>query len=211
MDAIGKVAMEAVLNGKNFYEDTANNIISIKWDSGTSQWVFSVGGNEFAYTNSNDFGVKPPKSGWTTGLASCSGSPAPTLTGDIVDGSSIAVSVENIVTPVTENLKIALTYRFTRTGDNSSPLEVNFAITGTALPDDFGIAAGANCIIYNSTAKTGTITMPLGSNTVDLLVFPIGDSMIEDDETVIVSVANPQQPQTVIPATSFRQIFSSQV
>lgn len=90
-----------------------------------------------------------------------------------------------------ENLKTVLTYLFTRTGATTDPLEINFAITGTAATADFGIAAGVHCIIYNSTTKTGTITIPSGSTTVDLLIFPIGDAMVEDDETVIVSVTAP--------------------
>ena len=65
----------------------------------------------------------------------------------------------------------------TRTGDTTSALTVSYAAAGTAT-------AGADYI-----ALPGTVTIPAGASTATISVTPIDDSLVEPNETVIVSLA----------------------
>lgn len=67
-------------NGKNRYL-TTDNFHQIEW-TGT-QWIFDFGGSQILFTNNTDVGADPPATGWSTGLNSCAGSSAPTLSGDV--------------------------------------------------------------------------------------------------------------------------------
>src|SRR5205823_1190952 len=65
---------------------------------------------------------------------------------------------------------------FTRTGDTTGPLTVNYTVGGTATPGT------------DYTALSGTVTFGVGQATVDVPVTPIDDTAVEGTETVVVTV-----------------------
>ena len=69
------------------------------------------------------------------------------------------------------------TFTFTRTGSTATALTVKYAAIGTATE-------GSD---YQNLGTS--VTFPAGSSTVTRTVVPIQDSLIEDDETVILTLA----------------------
>jgi len=107
-----------------------------------------------------------------------------------------SISVVTVTASIDENSGNDLQYRFTASAAPSSDLTINFAITGGASLGDFTVTnGGTNSVSYDNSAsnigKVGTITIKSGETTADLLIVPVGDAIIEEDETVIVSVENP--------------------
>ena len=73
-----------------------------------------------------------------------------------------------------------LLYTFTRTGDSTNALTVNYGITGTADSTDY----------TGATPGTGkTITFVAGSATAILTIDPTADTTVEADETVVITLA----------------------
>ncbi|VTU00135.1 outer membrane adhesin-like protein : Putative hemagglutinin/hemolysin-related protein OS=Dickeya dadantii (strain 3937) GN=Dda3937_01477 PE=4 SV=1: Calx-beta [Gemmataceae bacterium] len=70
------------------------------------------------------------------------------------------------------------TLRFTRTGSTSAALTVSYAVSGSAT-------AGTDY-----TALTGTVTFAAGAATADVTVAALHDGVIDDDETVSVTVTS---------------------
>jgi alpha-tubulin suppressor-like RCC1 family protein len=83
---------------------------------------------------------------------------------------------------VTEDGSANLIYTFTRTGDTSSALTINYTVGGTAtLGTDYtGIAA---------TPATKTVTFAAGATTTTVIVDPTADTAIESNETVALTLA----------------------
>ncbi len=75
----GTYTLNGTQNGKNTYLD-ANSWHQIEW-TGT-QWIIDYGASQIIYTNPTDAGVNPPATGWSAGLLSCAGSPAPIMSGN---------------------------------------------------------------------------------------------------------------------------------
>ncbi|MBE9241797.1 hypothetical protein IQ217_06405 [Synechocystis salina LEGE 00031] len=95
----------------------------------------------------------------------------------IIPSITLAVSPNS----VTEDGAANLVYTFTRPGDATQALTVNYSITGTANSSDY----------TGATPGTGkTITFTAGSNTAILTIDPIADTTVEPDETVIVTLAS---------------------
>ena len=88
---------------------------------------------------------------------------------------SLAVSP----TQVTEDGAAKLIYTFTRTGDTTSSLTVNYSIAGSADASDY---TGATPGIGK------TITFAAGSAIATLAIDPIADSIVEWDETVALTL-----------------------
>jgi hypothetical protein len=81
---------------------------------------------------------------------------------------------------VTEDGSANLIYTFSRTGDTTNPLAVNYSIAGSADASDYaGATPGAG----------KTITFAAGSATAILTINPTADSTIESDETVALTLA----------------------
>ena len=100
------------------------------------------------------------------------------------------VNVAIVSTPVLEDGGVSLTYTFTRQGSTTSAMVVNFGLSGTATPaTDYAVNAGIGTLTYTSGQTTGSITIPVGSATASFNVTPVGDTAVEPNETVIVSVA----------------------
>lgn len=67
-------------------------------------------------------------------------------------------------------------FKFTRTGDTSQALVVNFTLSGTASPSDY--------LIWETRA-----TFEPGANTARVAVLPVNDTIQEGDETVALTLA----------------------
>jgi hypothetical protein len=119
----------------------------------------------------------------TSGSGYSVGSPSAatgTITNDDTD-----VSVVVSPSSVAENSGTSMKYTFTRTGVTSGAITVNFNVGGTAtLGTDYSQSGAATF-----TSSSGTVTMSSGVSTADVFINPIGDSTVEPDETVILSVA----------------------
>jgi Ca2+-binding RTX toxin-like protein len=106
-----------------------------------------------------------------------------TITNDDAD-VSVAVSPSS----VDEDGATNLVYTFTRSGDTTGTLVVNFTIGGTAT-------FGASPNDYTQTGATtfappnGTVTFAAGSSTATITVNPETDATAEPDETVILTLA----------------------
>lgn len=81
--------------------------------------------------------------------------------------------------PLAQESGQAGAFTFTRTGDATAALTVNFTRSGTAT-------SGSD---YTAIATPGSITFPAGQASVDLMVTPIQNTAPEVDETVILTLA----------------------
>ena len=88
-----------------------------------------------------------------------------------------AVSVIAQVAQASEVGPSPAIFRFTRTGDLSSPLQANFSLGGTALP-------GVDYQVMDKTA-----VFDAGSNTAYVTVMPRNDALKEGNETVTLKLA----------------------
>src|SRR6185369_7948159 len=103
-----------------------------------------------------------------------------TITNDDAD-VSIAVAPSS----VDEDGATNLVYTFTRTGDTTGALPVNFTISGTADPATDYTQTGATTF----TPPTGVVTFAAGSATATVTVDPTADVTAEANETVIFTLA----------------------
>jgi len=111
---------------------------------------------------------------------------APTsATGTILDDDS-AVSVAVSPTSVAEDGATNLVYTFTRTGDISAALTVNFSVSGTATFSTDYTQTGADTF----TASAGTVTFGAGNATTTVTLDPSSDTTVEPDETAILTVTS---------------------
>ncbi len=76
---------------------------------------------------------------------------------------------------VTEDGTTNLVYTFTRTGDTTNPLTVNYTVDGTATFSTDYTQTGA----ASYTATTGTVTFAAGSSTATVTVDPTADTTVE--------------------------------
>ncbi|HKP36459.1 MAG TPA: choice-of-anchor D domain-containing protein, partial [Pyrinomonadaceae bacterium] len=104
------------------------------------------------------------------------GTAAPTL-----PEVSVAVSPSSVAEDGGTNLD----YTFTRTGDTTNSLLVNFVISGSAAQDDDYVMTGTTVQNPNS----GAVTIPAGSSSATVTVDPQTDSNYEPDETVRLEVS----------------------
>jgi hypothetical protein len=98
-----------------------------------------------------------------------------TITNDDLPEVTLAVAPASVTEDGTTNL----VYTFTRTGPPTSRLEVNYGITGTADGADYsGATPGAGKkISFNPGFATATVT-----------ITPTPDTLIEPDETVVITL-----------------------
>ena len=96
----------------------------------------------------------------------------------LVDTTTNYLSVNASDATATEANLTTGTFTFTRTGTTASPLTVNFTVSGTATPSNDYTALGT------------TVTIPAGSSTATLTVTPLQDSLVEADETIVLTLAN---------------------
>ncbi|MDB9425512.1 Calx-beta domain-containing protein, partial [Microcystis aeruginosa CS-564/01] len=97
-------------------------------------------------------------------------------------GTNQPPSVGLAVSPssVNEDGTTNLVYTFTRSGSTTNALTVNYTIGGTAtLNTD-----------YTRTGTTNTVTFAAGSSTATVTVDPTADTIVESNETVILTLAS---------------------
>jgi Ca2+-binding RTX toxin-like protein len=102
------------------------------------------------------------------------------VTGTITNDDLPSITLAVAPTSVNEDGTTNLVYTFTRTGPTTSPLTVNYGITGTADATDY----------TGATPGTGkTITFAANSATATLTIDPTADTTIESNETVALTLA----------------------
>jgi CSLREA domain-containing protein len=104
------------------------------------------------------------------------------VTGTIKNDDVTLPSITLAISPssVTEDGTQNLIYTFTRTGVTTNALTVNYTLGGTAtLNTD-----------YTRTGTNNTVTFAAGSSTATVTVNPTADTIVESNETVILTLAS---------------------
>jgi Ca2+-binding RTX toxin-like protein len=103
-------------------------------------------------------------------------------------GNTTPSPVTLAVNPVSvaEDGTTNLVYTFTRTGNLTNALTVNYSVAGTATFNTDYSQTGAATF----TSTTGTITLAAGLSTATLTIDPTADTIVEPDETVILNLAS---------------------
>ena len=114
----------------------------------------------------------------------------------IIDEDTPQVQVEATTDTALENTGGDLIYTFTRAGDQADALTVSFSVAGTAASADFNVVTGGG-VAFNSGTGTGTIEILATQATAILRITPTGDVIVEQDDTVTVTV----EPHAVGPNT----------
>jgi len=99
------------------------------------------------------------------------------ITGTITDDDSANITLAVAPASVLENGTPNLVYTFTRTGPTTSALTVNYSIGGTATNGTDYATVGTS-VIFAAGSTTATVT-----------VNPTADTIIEDNETVALTLA----------------------
>ncbi|MEM9981387.1 MAG: hypothetical protein AAF734_02750, partial [Bacteroidota bacterium] len=100
------------------------------------------------------------------------------------------ISITVSPTSTTENASATITYTLASSVNAcSNDIIVNFSVSGTASPTTDYTLSGATT--FDPITGSGTATIIQGSNSTMLTITPIGDAVVEPDETVIVTVENP--------------------
>ncbi|MFK0730379.1 MAG: SBBP repeat-containing protein, partial [Gloeotrichia echinulata HAB0833] len=89
---------------------------------------------------------------------------------------TLAVTPSSVAEDGTDNL----TYTFTREGNTTDPLTVNFNVSGTGTVDNDYTQTGA----ASFSATNGTVTFAAGATTATVTIDPTTDTTVESDETV---------------------------
>ncbi len=112
------------------------------------------------------------------------GSPS-AATGTILnDDTDVTVGVSP--SSVTESGATNLIYTFTRTGVTSGSMTVNFSVGGTAtFGSDYSQTGAAT---FSST--NGTVTIPAGNPSANVIIDPAVDGVVDNNETVILTVTS---------------------
>ncbi|MCA2708718.1 MAG: VWA domain-containing protein, partial [Microcystis sp. M025S2] len=103
-------------------------------------------------------------------------------------GNTTPSPVTLTVNPVSvaEDGTTNLVYTFTRTGNLTNALTVNYSVAGTAIFNTDYSQTGAATF----TSTTGTITLAAGLSTATLTIDPTADTTIEPNETVILTLTS---------------------
>jgi Ca2+-binding RTX toxin-like protein len=107
-----------------------------------------------------------------------------TLQGITAVDSSNVVQLSVAPSSVNEDGANKLVYTFTRTGDKTNPLTVSYKVDGSATLNTDYTQTGADSF----TNSTGTVTFAANSDTATVTISPVADTVIEPDETVILSL-----------------------
>ncbi len=98
------------------------------------------------------------------------------------DDTEVAIQVAP--ESVLEDSGEPLIFTFSREGVIGNELTVEFQVGGTATFDEDYTVSGASSF----TGNAGTVTFPAGSTTVTVVVDPIADQIVEEDETVVLTL-----------------------
>ncbi|MFM6349244.1 MAG: Calx-beta domain-containing protein, partial [Dolichospermum sp.] len=155
--------------------NTTDDIIQLRGSSG--DYLLSVSGS-----NTNLY-INKPGSEPDELIAVINNQTALSLTASYFSyvSSPTLPSITLAVSPssVTEDGTTNLIYTFTRTGVTTNSLTVNYTLGGTAtLNTD-----------YTRTGTTNTVTFAAGSSTATVTIDPTPDTIVESNETVILTLA----------------------
>jgi uncharacterized delta-60 repeat protein len=158
---------------------------------GTKVWAKLLGSSESdvarALTTGKDGTIY--SSGYTTGNLdgqTNSGGTSDAFITKYQDAPAVTISLAVAPASVTEDGTPNLVYTFTRTGATTNALTVSYKVGGTAtLNTDYSQSGAASF-----TATTGSITFAAGSATAALTINPTADTAIENNETVILTLAS---------------------
>jgi Domain of unknown function (DUF4114)/Metallo-peptidase family M12B Reprolysin-like/Calx-beta domain len=129
------------------------------------------------------------------------------ITGDIVSSSIAAISLAVSPATVLEDGATNLVYTFSRTGDITNALTVNYNVNSTATLGSDYTQTGADT--FADTA--GTITFIAGASTAILTIDPTADTLIEGNETIALTlVSNPNYIVTT-PAAAIGTIINDDI
>ena len=116
-----------------------------------------------------------------------------TATLNITDDDIATVSITKINDGTESSTPTHGLFRVTQTALSSTGTLVTYAVTGTAT-------RGATA---DYTMPTGSITIPAGQLTADIIVTVLNDALVEANETVIITLSGfgPRDPQITLDAT----------
>lgn len=98
--------------------------------------------------------------------------------------SNPVVSVTASPSSVNENSGTGMVYTFSLSATATSNITVNFSVGGSAtFSSDYSQSGAAS---YNASA--GTVTIPNGSNTASITLTPTGDSNLEANESILLTL-----------------------
>ncbi len=166
-----------------FPNDYSNAAINLSFASGETSKVITVPILDDAIAESDEtvnLTLTNPTGGANIGSQSSA-----TLT--ILDNDSTTVTIAATDANAAESNTDTGTYTFSRSGSTTTPLTVNYQVSGTAGGADYAALLAS---ISSGSAVTGSIVIPVGSSSVTLNLLPIDDSITEGNETVILTLAS---------------------
>src|SRR6185503_11999389 len=155
----------------------------------------TVAGATYSWTGPNGFTSSVQNPTRANATAADAGTYSVTIT---VNGCPSAAGTTNVVVLSTVTVAVSpasvpedgasnLDYTFTRNGDISSALTVNFSIGGTASFSS-GDYSQTGAATFDSPSGQGTVSFAAGAATATVTIDPTPDGTIEPDETVILTV-----------------------
>lgn len=91
---------------------------------------------------------------------------------------------------------------FIRQGSTASSVTYNFSVGGTATFNTDYTVTFPPGVTGTWTATSGSVVIPSGSSQVDVTVSPIGDSVLEGDETIVVTLTSTSPAMPISSANS---------
>jgi hypothetical protein len=111
------------------------------------------------------------------------------LFGNIIISTGAAnpfASVTVSPTSVVENSGTPMVYTFSLSSPATSNITVNFSVSGIATFTSDYTASGASTF----TATTGSVVIPNGSSSATVSIIPVGDTTLEVQETVVLTITS---------------------
>ena len=161
---------------KTAHVDTATDIQ--QWDVSSTQQsdeVLLAAGQKYYFEilHKESSGNDHLSLGWTTPQSTS----FEVVPSDALSAVLPSVQIYSETPKVAEGSGRSMTYQIVRSGvANNNPLTVHYSLSGEAI----------NGTDYLS--LPGTITIPAGSDSVDLIVAPTADSIVEGDESLVIEI-----------------------
>ncbi len=126
------------------------------------------------------------------------------ISGNVAVNNLPGVSLSVSPASVLEDGATNLIYTFSRTGDTTTALTVNYNVNGTATFGTDYTSIGADSF----TATTGAITFAAGASTAILTLDPTADNTIETNETIGLTLATAANYLVLTPTTAITTILN---
>jgi hypothetical protein len=122
----------------------------------------------------------------------------------IILNDDTTVAIQVAPESVLEDGSQPLIFTFSREGVTESELTVDFQVDGTATFEvDYAVSGAASF-----TGNTGTVTFPAGASTVTVVAQPIADQIVEEDETIVLTLVPTAEYTAAAPATATGTILN---